>query len=697
MEDQNILTSKAYKRADTNLRDRLKPSFLKNYPHYLVPGYNLHNNFSVDDVDLENAVEQYQDYPYHCDLPRPLLPPVRVPRTVLNKEDPALELLTLKNHMNDDNQRLKHYYLKHEKELGQIRKHNIKWQHTDRTVTAKMPKYVADIAEIMDLDPDPYFEGAYNWYFTGGTMDHVQIYNKNVLLFPFMGELVATPVVNVDEFFWKPMLQKAAKCELDGSLFELKHNINSNSCTILGRYKNHCNFYILSEHNEKWHLTEIHRQASNIPLVSTDLSIHNSDQYCTVNAERNVTLWDITKMKHISSNTVMQTTVADDLWGRVKFETLDPNIILFVDRCYLHYLDIRIPYDRPALSLCPKPFLEKCENITLDIESRHHCCRYVGTSHSLLMCDKRSPKQCVQQKWTHQFTSPPLIGQVANREDKEFIVLSSQVSTESIVILNTWTSDEISHSFNFPYTPANIMETLNESQLQGMCLNPYLRNRFELSNVGSALIGNEAGDIFLFLQNSIGDVCYQCITHDTAMDKYSAVNCRSYCILNAWELAVSSQAETIVPLTISETSNMQHIYKCFTNKKLRLKSDDCESHNYFDPSWKQSLEKLNSYMDILAPELLAVWEICEEVPLPLTAAPHQKVLSWLESADTKAPIPSQEEFENIATPVNTQELISVSQEVDITTLEDSNVLQELLLPKVKSHSKKGHVRKKRKL
>lgn len=101
-------------------------------------------------------------------------------------------------------------------------------------------------------------------------------------------------------------------------------------------------------------------------------------------------------------------------------------------------------------------------------------------------------------------------------------------------------------------------------------------------------------------------------------------------------------------------------------------------------------------MDILAPELLAVWDICEEVPLPLTAAPHQKVLSWLESADTKATIFSQEELENVATPVNTQELISVSQEVDITCLDDSNVLQELLLPKVKSRSKK-HIRKKQKI
>lgn len=34
---------------------------------------------------------------------------------VLNEEDPALELVTLKQHMNSDIDRMKDYYLKHEK------------------------------------------------------------------------------------------------------------------------------------------------------------------------------------------------------------------------------------------------------------------------------------------------------------------------------------------------------------------------------------------------------------------------------------------------------------------------------------------------------------------------------------------------------------------------------------------------------
>jgi len=94
---------------------------------------------------------------------------------------------------------------------------------------------------------------------------------------------------------------------------------------------------------------------------------------------------------------------------------------------------------------------------------------------------------------------------------------------------------------------------------------------------------------------------------------------------------------------------------------------------------------LGSYIDLLAPELLAVWDIREEVPISVETGSHQKVLNWLESSTSNHPVTqSQDEPEYIPTPINTQELISVSQEHDLMYIDDSNVLQEMLLPKVKS-------------
>lgn len=38
----------------------------------------------------------------------------------------------------------------------------------------------------------------------------------------------------------------------------------------------------------------------------------------------------------------MQATVLDDSWSSIKFQSADPNILLLVDRCCLHYLDVRV-------------------------------------------------------------------------------------------------------------------------------------------------------------------------------------------------------------------------------------------------------------------------------------------------------------------------------------------------------------------
>jgi len=90
-------------------------------------------------------------------------------------------------------------------------------------------------------------------------------------------------------------------------------------------------------------------------------------------------------------------------------------------------------------------------------------------------------------------------------DDKEIIILSTQKAGENTIILNTWMNEEESHSFNLPFIPPHIAETLNASQLQGMCLNPYLRSRFELCNVGSTLVTNlEKAGVSYFVQNSIG-------------------------------------------------------------------------------------------------------------------------------------------------------------------------------------------------
>lgn len=59
----------------------------------------------------------------------------------------------------------------------------------------------------------------------------------------------------------------------------------------------------------------------------------------------------------------------------------------------------------------------------------------------------------------------------------------------------------------------------------------------------------------------LGDIFYQCITHENVLDKYSPVNTKACYALDMWEKAVSAQSEPLVPLAFTHKCNMQHIYK----------------------------------------------------------------------------------------------------------------------------------------
>lgn len=110
--------------------------------------------------------------------------------------------------------------------------------------------------------------------------------------------------------------------------------------------------------------------------------------------------------------------------------------------------------------------------------------------------------------------------------------------------------------------------------------------------------------------------------------------------------------------------------------------------------WQQSLEKLQTYVDILAPELLAVWEMSESNVPGSQAPPHQKVLNWLEMSSQKQSNESQEDppLSQLLTPVDSQDLVSVSQQYN-----EVNIINEIPAesdyPPVKVRTKRKDTKK----
>ena len=83
------------------------------------------------------------------------------------------------------------------------------------------------------------------------------------------------------------------------------------------------------------------------------------------------------------------------------------------------------------------------------------------------------------------------------------LLLASQIPRESAIILNNWENENHSRTSGWPFTPPSILETLQQSRIRGKCLDPSMKLRLELSNVGSCLT-TDGRHTFLFMQNSIG-------------------------------------------------------------------------------------------------------------------------------------------------------------------------------------------------
>lgn len=73
------IKSASFKRVEDKLHDQLKGYVLNSFTHHEIPGINLNKTPWVEQWNLSNIRGLYNKFPYNCDLPKPLLPPARIP------------------------------------------------------------------------------------------------------------------------------------------------------------------------------------------------------------------------------------------------------------------------------------------------------------------------------------------------------------------------------------------------------------------------------------------------------------------------------------------------------------------------------------------------------------------------------------------------------------------------------------------
>ncbi|XP_058802058.1 uncharacterized protein LOC131670462 isoform X3 [Phymastichus coffea] len=455
---------------------------------------------------------------------------------------------------------------------------------------------------------------------------------------------------------------------------------------------------------KKLNLMKISNQPSEIPYISVDLDPININSYCTVDVNRNIKVWDINKKRSIINKNVPVMRYLEDNWAFIKYDDSTINTIKYIDRHCVYYYDSRSSEDKPILTMCPKDYLEDCESLSSYVaSSKSEYYAYVTSNHNLCLIDSRYPVNSVVKKWTHQFKRSPLYCDICFRGNEEFIVFASQVAGETGVILNNWKStEEPPQTFGTPFTPPSNIETLIALQSRGKCLNPHIRNRLSLCNTGCmATFDQQLNNIFLFTQNSVNDIFYQSISHQETLDLYSLENCKALHKLKIWERQIlkNDHHEIVAPLVVTKRTSAREMLRTFINQNLQpsIITKDKTDKQYV-PSWKRSITELNSFVDILASELLLPWEVLEDAPsFPITAAPHQKVLSWLGMTENNQqdPLLLDDNHEQPRIVTHAQSPNAIQRPNTFEENHDSDFIQAFL-PKVKSQVTQGSRKTKKK-
>lgn len=168
-----------------NLLSSLKVYSLQTFPHNLHPNNTLFLNADNDDDEMYNPSLGVQStYPRKMDLP------TEINTTV--EENIVLKLVQQKNdYINEVNKLTGNYKRSRELFLAcenrKFKRNNIRFMFTDpankKNKSNIYPKHLNKLMELTVQDPDPYFFGSYNWYYTGGTLETASILDIDFLFY----------------------------------------------------------------------------------------------------------------------------------------------------------------------------------------------------------------------------------------------------------------------------------------------------------------------------------------------------------------------------------------------------------------------------------------------------------------------------------------------------------------------------------
>lgn len=435
-------------------------------------------------------------------------------------------------------------------------------------------------------------------------------------------------------------MEKSQRYDL-GSLspiHEIAARSDDNSLIIGVRNKNHLTVLKLKEGTEETLL--------NFESKSSYVSLDLSENLClaSINIDKHLKIYDLTTNKTVNKYKLEYiNSLIPDNWSCVR--SYQASNYIYADRQNIRVIDARTKVVSSPFKL--NQYGEYCETIScLSPSKKYENLIYASSSHKLFAIDLRNFSGDIQEKdmvlqWPVQMNLPPIMIKTCPLIDSELVLTSSNLPSDSRVMVTTNGSDY--KSSYLPIRLPSMNDTYNVCKDYAKCLYPVssIHQRMKICITGLDFVINKKGKISIVSQNSICDLFKQ----DLVSERKNVPTDISK-KFEKWMNSLN-QIENSSPnhgsFGATAVFNRKDLLNVLTNKnicKATVTEKELESARPKQRSkWQRSPALLSQYKDALVESIMDIWnlqtdnDITESV-LPLSSNVQQtfeeKINYWLE-------------------------------------------------------------------
>lgn len=607
----------------SSFNKKLKQYVYSRTPHYLIPGLNQQRTLCTEHSSDLGTQHSLQSVGHTLFIQK-----TETPRLVAGGCDVATALLSEKLRWQEKAKALAKRYRKNAKANTalELLHGKVLAGETDITVSNLLAQFV----KHMSSDPDADFSGAYNWYYSEGTLSVVSLKKKSFIISAqgkYLDKICSVPLEE-DNGEWKPCLSSSVtKCGpiRQKPIYQIKTREVNGRAVVGVRQRNAVGVYLNSVGRKGLNLVQHHKYnicENEKPLSGLDLDTSKPGHFCCSQSDRTIKLWDPTNRipvlegRAASSRNCHKETASG--WCGVWYDKDDINQVVVADNCCVTWHDVRCGLSK-CVGICltnakhKLPLEMSCEEVSLLVPSQLPHQLYIGTTHSLLQVDKRQPKLVPQpvRRWTHMLNGQLLMGQTVRLLGTKSELICVSCSQQAVVVLG----GEICCS---QHPPLCIAQASGNQGMVGLSFlpHPFLKRNDIITQTGS------------------GDIYSHCLKWDAEGLEKPKISDEKYDFKPAEAMWTSGRGRK---LHATARCDMQSVYLALQRNRKRSIHQKQHTSLLQRQPWQRSKADLMSYIDVLAPGILDAWgidEMQEWSPTITMPTAVDKVQQWLQMNPT---------------------------------------------------------------